>query len=335
MKPDCLLAGLAWALDSVVMLLMLHAAGGMELLGCAVLHLGACLLFAQGFADGLLQAQGVRRQQAAVLGFVLSCVLPVLGMMGMLLLVTPALTRHTGPTSATLWRQIPALELPARAPPGNAADALAGSRNLDAILHNAPRPPDRAAALMGTLRLPDVQGAALLRKALKDRNEEVRLLAYALLSRKEKAVEARIHGLRQTLSRAAPEECFAQHRALAHAYWELYLLGAQHAASASHVLAYVEEHAHIALAHQPEDAGLQFLLGRTLLRQERWDQAEQTFRNAERAGMAPRRLLAYRAEIEFRLGTGRSSVHPVPEMFYAKPSGHQHEEDQDHGTAYA
>ncbi|RFO94864.1 hypothetical protein DIC66_21245 [Rhodoferax lacus] len=337
MKSAGSIAVLACVLDSAVLLSGLAASDWTTVLGCTFLHGTACMFFAQGIAGELISGPEARRQDAAVVGFVLACVLPVLGMVGMLLLVVPALGRRAETAAALPWRQLPTPELPAKAPLHGAAHGLFGSRNLDAILHNASRPTARVAALLGTLRLPDVQAAVLLRKALKDKNEEVRLLAYALLNRKEKAVEARIHGLRQALEIATPGQACTHHRALAHAYWELYLLSAQHVASGAQVLSYVCEHARDALEHRAEDGGLQFLLGRALLRQKQWGMARQAFQDAESAGMEPRRTLAYRAEIDFRHAKAHAPCSPHrPEAAKAQlDPGYGVVEGLDHETARA
>jgi hypothetical protein len=180
----------------------------------------------------------------------------------------------------------------ARAPHGPGA-----TRNLDAMLRDAPDPQTRMDALMATLKLADTQAVVLQRRALKDRDDEVRLLAYALLERKEKAIEARIHRRRLALETLTAGAGFAQHRALAYDFWELSLLGAAPLGTSSPLRTYVCEHARAALNLEPQDAGLQLLLGRALLGERELEGAAQALLGAVHCGMALARARPYLAEV--------------------------------------
>jgi hypothetical protein len=237
-------------------------------------------------------------RDAAVLAFCVAFFLPVAGMVGLLALITPTLYLQTRLAPVPVWGHPVTPSLSG----SGIADAPHGpgdARNLDAMLRDAPDPQTRMDALMGTLKLADAQAAVLLRRALKDRDDEVRLLAYALLDRKEKAIEARIHSNRLALQTLADGAGFAQHRALAYDFWELSLLGTAQVGAPSPLTTYVCEHARAALHLEPQDAGLHLLLGRALLRERELEGAAQALLRAVRCGMAPAKARPYLAEIAY------------------------------------
>ena len=233
MKPLWLLCMVALVLDAIASALaLIVGTGWLALLGWLLAHVATCLLFAFGFGKGLPSGHTARPRDAAVFTFTLALLLPILGMVGSLALIAPALCWREQPSLTSPWQPPCAPELASIRPTSGMPDALLHGRNLDAILHNAPSSSTRMAAVMGTLKFPDAQAATVLRMALKDRDEEVRLLAYALLNRKEKAIEARIHARQIAIDSGGPDQCYAQHKGLAHEYWELGLLSPQQGAAA-------------------------------------------------------------------------------------------------------
>ncbi|MEO5660085.1 MAG: hypothetical protein ABIQ90_09830, partial [Polaromonas sp.] len=172
------------------------------------------------------------------------------------------------------------------------------------------------------LSLKDQHAVPLLRLALKDPEDDVRLLAYTLLNRKEKTIEARISERRAQLgSGGSASHIFLQHKALAHDYWALAHLGASGGSTLLLLCAHAHEHAQAALQHCPQDGGLQFLLGRILLIEMQLDTASDAFENARQAGIDARQTEPFLAEVAFlrrqysdvknhliRAGNGRSGL---------------------------
>ncbi len=300
MNPLWLLCMVALVQDTGVLAwVLLVDTGWLALFGWFLVHVATCLLFAFGFAKGLPPGHAARPQEAAVFTFTLAFLLPILGMVFLLVLIAPALCYRGRPGLTPSWQHPRIPELESTRSTSGMSDAPFNGRNLDAILHNAPLSSTRMAAVMGTLKLPDAQAVSVLRMALKDRDEEVRLLAYALLNRKEKAIEARIHARQIAMDSGETGQGYAQHKGLAHEYWELDLLSPPQGGAASPLLTYAGEHARATLALQPLDAGMHLLLGRILLRQKQFDAADMAFGEAERVGLELRHTQPYRAEIAF------------------------------------
>jgi hypothetical protein len=79
----------------------------------------------------------------------------------------------------------------------------------------------RLKSVLATRRLDGACATQLLRAALRDSHEDVRLLAYALLEDRERQADATVRDLLATLAAAPPARRAAINERLANAYWEL------------------------------------------------------------------------------------------------------------------
>jgi hypothetical protein len=286
---------------AVTLVLDLHASASATL-RFAVMHAVACLLFAPALL-ALLPARYRQRAPGAVaFAFVMAAVLPVLGMAGLLLCLVPALRWPNPAGRAVLWQHPRPPSLPDR--PGAAGGPARGSwaAGLAGALQHSNDPKRRAEAVISTLSLDDHQAVPLLRRALKDPEDEVRLLAYALLNRKEKQIEVRTRKRLTKLDTALPEEAFLLHKALAHDYWEFAQLAAPLSSSQLSLCARAREHVLAALQLRPADGGLHFLLGLVLLAERSLDAASDAFDQAQAMGVDQRQVAPLRAAISFHAG---------------------------------
>jgi hypothetical protein len=226
--------------------------------------------------------------------------IPVLGMMGLLACIVPAL-RHQrlAPRSDKWTLSQEALGLPSQPAKPRGMAGISRACELAGPLQYAADPAHRIAALIATLSLKDQDAAPLLRLALKDPEDDVRLLAYGLLNRKEKTIEARIRDRTAQLGNCAPDQAFVQHKALAHDYWALAHLGASQGSTQLLLCGRAHEHVQAALELSPRDGGLQFLFGRILLIEMKLDSASEAFENARRSGIDQRQTKPFLAEIAF------------------------------------
>lgn len=265
--------------------------------GFAGLHGTACVIAALAIV-GLLPATYDQFVWAALLFFLLvSLCIPLLGMVGLALGLVPALWRQRQPAHRLecLHSNVPA-SLTATSSHRHAAPV--GDGRLMGILLSTADRGSRLHALIATLSLEDQQAVPLLRIGLKDRDDDVRLLAYSLLTRKEKALEERIGKSLILLDQVAAEEAFAAHRALARDYWELAGLG--NAGSAvNFMLECARLHAQAGATLQPTDASLQLLLGRILLKEEHFALAHTALLHALSGGVAFDKVAPFLAEIAF------------------------------------
>jgi tetratricopeptide (TPR) repeat protein len=171
---------------------------------------------------------------------------------------------------------------------------------LAGVLQRSPDPDKRLSAVLATLRLQNKDAIALLRLALRDSEDDVRLLAYALLDRKEQAISERImFSLGQLQNAPSDKEHFKLHQAIAYDCWELIYSGLAQGEVSTYWLDTACKHAEAALKLNPYHAGLRFLYGIILLRQAKLDKARTAFIRAEKLGIASNKVAPYLAEISF------------------------------------
>lgn len=186
------------------------------------------------------------------------------------------------------------------------APIMTGGRSLSDILHGSDSVTERVAAVLAVRHLPTRAAVPILRLALRDPADDVRLLAYAMLDRRDAALQSRIQALETSLAREplAPGDAAAMHRTLARLHWELAYSGLATGAVEQRALDSAAAHARAALAvdaaaDTAADRGTLFLLGRILLRQGALREAEQVLTRARELGIAESSIRPFLAEIAF------------------------------------
>lgn len=270
-----------------------------------IAHLAACQLFAQSAANLLppRYRQKGRKGYEAV-GFVFGSVVfvPVLAMTGFLASLIPALCHQRAGAPPALWLHPREARLPTHAAEPRGKNAFVWAGSLAGTLQNAADPNKRIAALIATLSIKGQDAVPLWRWALKDPEDEVRLLAYALLNRKEKAIEARIRNTQIELEKTSAENSFALHKALAHDFWELSQLAKVRSSTQLSLCARAREQAEAALVHTDSDGGLRLLLGRILLAEGQFEASGVALLKACNMGVDARQIEPLLAEIAFNTG---------------------------------
>lgn len=323
MSPAWPLCVVILVLDAGILTQMPDALSSVgRLIAFLIAHGAACLLFSLALVRVL--PDPYRKPAFASCLFVFTAIvfIPVVGMIGLLASVVPALRQPRLAARFSEWKHPYMLNLPALPAEPRGTDGVSRAGELADALQCAADSDKRTAALIATLSLKDQYAVPLLRLALKDPEDDVRLLAYALLDRKEKTIEARIRDRKAQLGCGAPQqEIFWQHQALAHDYWALAHLGASGGSTLLILCGRAHEHVLAALQHCPQDGGLQFLSGRILLIERQLDAASDAFENARKAGIDARQTEPFLAEIAFlrrqysdvkthltRAGNGRSRL---------------------------
>lgn len=224
--------------------------------------------------------------------------IPLLGVVGLSTGLLPALWRQRPPAAERDFiRCSVARPLAGHCARQDAQEAPADGALMGSLLC-APAREHRLRALIATLSLDVRQALPLLRIGLRDTDDDVRLLSYALLSRKEKALETRIASARSRLEHAPESERFALYRSLARDYAELGEL-AHDASSGLFLREQAEAHALAAARIRPGEADIHFLLGRMLLKKNDLEGARAAFLRAAAAGVAHDKVAIYLAEIAF------------------------------------
>lgn len=263
-----------------------------------ILHIFACVLAATALF-GLLPEHYQNDMPASVLFLLMVCLpIPVLGMLGLGLGLVPALWRQRSNAKGLIFIRSDVVTILDR-PPGRGPDRpVPGDGCLMGTLLGDPARERRVRALMSTMSLDSRHAFPLLRIGLADPDDDVRLLAYALITRKELALETRIATGSGTIDRAGDTEPFLTHRSQARDYWEL----AGHAhenTSITFLLERAQVHAQAAARLAPREADVQFLLGRILLKAHDLDRARAALMQAVAAGIALEKVAPFLAEIAF------------------------------------
>lgn len=265
--------------------------------GFGPLHGSACAIAALAFSALLPVTYRQPTWAACLFCFIVALCIPLFGMLGLALGLAPALWRqHQGARRFDCLHSNAATLLNGAICQRQGA-AVSDGRVMGVLLSTADRS-SRLQALIDTLSLEDQHAVPLLRIGLKDRDDEVRLLAYSLLMRKEKELERRIFNSHGQLAGATEKAAFVLHRALACDYWELARVGSSGSARLF-LLDRARVHARAALTLQPTQASLQLLLGRILIEEQQFALAHAAVLDAVAGGVALDKAIPFLAEIAF------------------------------------
>lgn len=253
-------------------------------LGAFFIHVAAC-----GCAAALLHRRALAGPApwSFALIFASTLFVPFLGLLGAIAvaLVTPSAAAGREPACVRTRIPRPSPAVAPRCP--SQVSRLSNPRRA------------RIEALTALRNRSDPEAVVLLRRALADSDEDVRLLAHALLESKNRTACRGIDDASRELEGAPEEQRGAIHRRLASRYWELAWLGLVHGECLDHALATARGHALAALERNPQSASIHFLLGRIELRLGAGERAELALIRARELGL-PRGVVApYLAEAAF------------------------------------
>jgi hypothetical protein len=268
-----------------------------NLLTALFTHFGASFVAAFALPKSIMPGLVEERWKAYFLFLVIIFYLPVLGLIGLYLAV-PFSALRSGKskkqgsfTQTNKIRDFPTESALTGGTPVNLHNLndLYRSRNSDRRLQ----------AVYATLKLKDRDAIPLLRTALADSVDDIRLLAYALLDRKEYRLSKRIEQCKQDLEKEENSGKKRLYRQIASYYWELAHLGLVQGEAKNHVLSMAYKYIELGLEYSPEDIGLRFQYAQILLRLGKYQLAFDQFQKAEILGIEHVSLLTYYAEIAF------------------------------------
>lgn len=224
--------------------------------------------------------------------------LPVLGLLGLILAIP--ITLFCG---SRLEESISSIKISKVRDLSLTQEPALGSQAIDlGNLHGLYRSKSyhkRLQAVYATLKLKDSEAVPLLHKALKDPVDDIRLLAYALLDRKENHLSKRILKNKQALEKHDHSNSKILILRIVNDYWELVRLGLIQGEAQTHVLNMGRKYVELGLKQYPQDLGFNFLYAQILLKLKYFQQALEQFRKSEELGMDRNNLLIYYAEIAF------------------------------------
>ena len=318
MRISRLLAhGLPLALDALACALVIDgraAAGG-------VAH---ALATAAAYAITRRWARGAGNRQAASTSALLTACFPAVGAAILAFVAWPSWLRERAAPRAAIV-EVP---LPDGSDLGAAPHVFAApeppSRSIRERLRDASSAEERVQAVMALRQMDARRAVPLLRQAFSHPSEDVRLLAFAILERREKRLRARIKIAEGRLAggATAPSERPARwHRRLGRDHWELVYGGFVSGDLEPAVLDRAREHLRCALELEP-DTGSMRLLARIHLRQRDPAQAKAWLARAGQAGAPRATLVPWLAEAawqERRFGEVATILRGVPRAVLRRP----------------
>jgi len=160
--------------------------------------------------------------------------------------------------------------------------------------------PTRLQALATLQNLNASNMSDVLKSALLDEADEIRLYAFGILNQREKTISARINQDLALYHQSQDPKHQAEYaRQIAYAYWDLVYKNLVDGDVWHHAIGQAKDFAHTALNLEEHDAGMWTLLGQIYLRQGNWDQAHDSFAKGLSNGIPESRVVPYMAEIAF------------------------------------
>ncbi len=280
-----------------------------EWVGLLVLHL---LL---SFAIGLLGRDSLpeQYQHPAVMGIVFfsafSLFIPMLGAIGVLSIVLMTKYFHTT-VDKPVFQELGDSRLGA----GQRVDAVQfDSGDLQGRFMSTRVDTESRLDALGKLQgFETHQVSATVKGALQDQADDIRLVAFGILDKKEKAINSRIHRELESFHQAIPMADKVGHaRDLAYGYWELVYKEVVDGDILTYVLEQVKHFNDFVLAEEPADAGMWALNGQIHLRAQNITQARGAFTKALEHGIPETRVTPYLGELAFR----QKDFLVLPELF--------------------
>ncbi len=244
---------------------------------------------------------GVRRHRAfPLLAFAFAFAVPVVGAVGLYAVTALGRRRRVSRRKATF--ELVDVELVDVPEPASTKPRVSPARLAAILANRAPETAERRfRAVLATSAFPLRQAVSILKIALRDPSDEVRLFAFSRIERARQEIEASIGELEKRLAHSGPTERGAIELRLADAHFRLCESRLAEGAVRDAALDRAHEHAAAAVAALPESAPARFQLGRVLLEKREWAAALVALGEAMRAGYAASHVLPLRAECAFRL----------------------------------
>ncbi|MEF3074845.1 hypothetical protein V2P20_07390 [Methylobacter sp. Wu1] len=297
LKVFFLIAALGLEMTSIGMMIMSDRLPESDLLIMLLLHLSACIVIAIALPTLLRFFHPASRLITVLFFFMIAFYMPALGMLGLVLSLVPGL-HFSKATAQELPLRFSGVREFSDAPASHGLHSKNMTASLEGLLRSQ-NPCKRLSAVYATLKLEDKDAIPLLKMALRDPVDDIRLLAYALIDRKEQRISERIERARQSLENNKTRNVRHLYKSIVKDYWELAHLGLVEGETLVYVLNKAREYLESGLQHYPRDRGLHLQYAKLLLRLGEHQLAYDEFKAAEALGVERKRLLLYYAEIDF------------------------------------
>ena len=297
--PKLIPATLALGLEiQALRLILSESMSDQNLVIAALCHLVASAVAAYIFPKILAADHHATELRNNIFFFAVVFYLPVFGLIGLILAI-PVLMTLSLKESGRLDSFVRVSKI--RELPSEVGVTVGQPINPHSLLdlYSSRNPERRLQAVYATLKLKDRDAIPLLRMALGDAVDDIRLLAYALLDRKEYRLSKHIEQAKQDVEKQEGVGKKQVYRQIANDYWELAHLGLVQGEAKNYVLGMANKYTELGLGYAPEDSGLLFQYAQILLRLGKYQEALEEFKKAEMLGMEFICLQTYYAEIAF------------------------------------
>jgi tetratricopeptide (TPR) repeat protein len=310
-----LLLAAALALEGKAGWELLHApAEAGRLLPLGLLHLLACAMAGLFAAGNPAEPDSGR----AIFAFVFSLALPVLGMAAVLGVVLPGLSRRQARKGAAF--ALIAAEDPEASGPGYSARYGPGGFRARLLSRRIPSA-SRLIPLMALGNRATPFGNRMMKEMLKDPADELRLMAYGTLERREMDFQKSMAEARTALRAAADDRRrLIWLRRLTFLQWEMVYQELVEGELSRFYLEQAAETGRQALEMEPMDGPLLMVYGRIQARLGAWDEALEALDGAERLGTPALRVVPHLAEVAFLrrdFAETRRLLNQTPELWQA------------------
>lgn len=283
-----------------VVLWLLYFMASIQLSSLLIIHVLTASAVAI-LSQQLLPARYASPRLGGVIFLALLCVcLPVLGLFGVCFSIVPSLQREPEiQEQLSLHTALPPLPYKPIALQSNNYS----SGGIYETLKHADDSEQRSVAVMATQDMQTRMAVPLLRLALRDPDDDVRLLAYGILDKKENQVNAIINALLAASSDKDNDRAAEIKQQLAHQYWEMAYLGLAEGDVRLNMLEKAEALLRAVIDDgRHSEASAYLLLGRVQLAMEKPLDARRALQGARLLGVGDSVLAPYMAEIAFMQG---------------------------------
>ncbi|WP_421841655.1 HEAT repeat domain-containing protein [Marinobacter algicola] len=276
--------------------LLSPTAGNLELAAYLIAHAMACALLTLILLPLMPSRYRGQPITTGVFLFTLQFAIPFIGSVGLVLGMLLALYLPRSSRDIP-WQEVDIPELPFQ-PIDMDLQVVYSQGGLRQVLREASSIDKRLKALMATRQMNDREAIEILREALKDPSDDVRLLAYSMLEQKEKTLAQRAGALQQSLQSADDLNSVSLQRRLAQVWWEMAYLGLAQGGLRQYYLDSAGKLLRRLVARRSQHNDWR-LLGRVELALGNIDNAEEAFRSALAGGSSPELIMPYLGEVAY------------------------------------
>lgn len=276
--------------------LLSPTAGNLELAAYLIAHAMACALLTLILLPLMPSRYRGQPITTGVFLFTLQFAIPFIGSVGLVLGMLLALYLPRSSRDIP-WQEVDIPELPFQ-PIDMDLQVVYSQGGLRQVLREAISTDKRLKALMATRQMNDRDAIEILREALKDPSDDVRLLAYSMLEQKEKTLAQRAGTLQQSLQNADDLTSVSLQRRLAQVWWEMAYLGLAQGGLRQYYLDSAGKLLRRLVARRSQHNDWR-LLGRVELALGNIDNAEEAFRSALAGGSSPELIMPYLGEVAY------------------------------------